>query len=353
MWSRPPALARRARTRRGAPGARRTSRRRSRRRCAAGPGGRAGRRPRLRWPDLRVAHLAGRQPDGAPRRPARRACGQRASRPRQVGIGAAAIGVGGRVAADPEPVEDDEDDRPRPASGRCRRSRRRRRGRAAVRPARATIPAISSGLSEAPPTSAPSIDGLGEELADVRGRDAAAVEDGHVIRGAPHAERARASRGSPSAIAAASAPRRVAARPDRPDRLVGDRPGRPPRGRAASWPARQPRSCASTTSTARPASRSASCSPTHRIGRRPASTARPSLRPISSSVSPASRRRSEWPTMTHVARPVEHRRRDLARVRAGQLVVDVLGADGDVRVRLAPARRAPPRGRRTAGRGRG
>ena len=48
----------------------------------------------------------------------------------------------------------------------------------------------------------------------------------------------------------------------------------------------------------RPASRSASCSPTHRIGRRPASTARPSLRPISSSVSPASRRRSEWPTMT-------------------------------------------------------
>ena len=39
------------------------------------------------------------------------------------------------------------------------------------------------------------------------------------------------------------------------------------------------------------------------IGRRPASIARPSLRPISASVSPASRRRSEWPTMTQVARP--------------------------------------------------
>ena len=34
-----------------------------------------------------------------------------------------------------------------------------------------------------------------------------------------------------------------------------------------------------------------------------ASIARPSLRPICSSVSPASRRRSEWPTITHVARP--------------------------------------------------
>ena len=28
-----------------------------------------------------------------------------------------------------------------------------------------------------------------------------------------------------------------------------------------------------------------------------------SFRPMSSSLSPASRRRSEWPTMTHVARP--------------------------------------------------
>ena len=49
-----------------------------------------------------------------------------------------------------------------------------------------------------------------------------------------------------------------------------------------------------------------------------------------SSVSPDSRRRSEWPRITHVARPASIGARHLAGVRAGQLVVDVLGADADV-----------------------
>ncbi len=72
---------------------------------------------------------------------------------------------------------------------------------------------------------------------------------------------------------------------------------------AGSAVARQARSCRSTTSMARPASRSASCSPTHRMVRRPWARAASSLRPMTSSVSAASRRRSECPTMTHVARP--------------------------------------------------
>ena len=72
------------------------------------------------------------------------------------------------------------------------------------------MPAISSGLSDAPPTSAPSIDGLGQELADVRGGDAAAVQDRDVGGGAPQPSAARLSRIA-SAIAAASAP--VALRP--------------------------------------------------------------------------------------------------------------------------------------------
>src|SRR5262245_22737206 len=70
-----------------------------------------------------------------------------------------------------------------------------------------------------------------------------------------------------------------------------------------SRPPSAPRSCSSTTPVSRPASRSASTSPTHRIGRSPPATARSSLRPMSSSVSPLEARRSGWPRITHVARP--------------------------------------------------
>ena len=63
---------------------------------------------------------------------------------------------------------------------------------------------------------------------------------------------------------------------------------------------------------------------------------------MSSSVSPWSRRRSEWPTIAHVARPADHRRRDLAGVGARRLGVDVLGADRDVGAGQRVARR--PRG---------
>jgi len=110
--------------------------------------------------DLRVAHLAGRQSDGLAGglqdgvRPTR----HEATPDRRRG-GADRIRVG--PPADPEAVDDDEDDRSRPS--RCRHARRQARAAAArpaaVMPARATMPAISSGFSDAPPTSAPSIDG--------------------------------------------------------------------------------------------------------------------------------------------------------------------------------------------------
>src|SRR5664280_1922552 len=73
--------------------------------------------------------------------------------------------IDGRIGADSETVEDDEDDRPRTilvaadrGSGRhaCLPSAWARA--LAVTAALATMPAISSGLSEAPPTSPPSIE---------------------------------------------------------------------------------------------------------------------------------------------------------------------------------------------------
>src|SRR5687767_7214584 len=87
-------------------------------------------------------------------------------------------GVTRAAVTDAEPVEDDEDDRSGSGSGsgwsgsapgRAGRVRHlpaqpaRPRARA-VMPARATIPAISSGLSEAPPTSAPSMDGSAKKV---------------------------------------------------------------------------------------------------------------------------------------------------------------------------------------------
>ena len=109
--------------------------------------------------DLRVAHLSGRQADRA------LGCTQDRVRPAleepapdwHVGR---ADRVDRRVMPDAEPVEHDEDDRPRTGSvlggqrAHCAAPRAR-----AVIPARATIPAISSGLSDAPPTSAPSMAG--------------------------------------------------------------------------------------------------------------------------------------------------------------------------------------------------
>ena len=159
-WSRPPARARPVAGREERRPRRRTTRRRSRRRSAAGPGAPAARR-----------RGSGGRPRSCPSGPggsptassdARRTrCGQRASRPRQTGIARGRDRVVGRDRADAEPVDDDEHDRARPARPAVTRpvtSRGSRRGRA-VTPARPTIPAISSGLSDAPPTSAPSIAG--------------------------------------------------------------------------------------------------------------------------------------------------------------------------------------------------
>ena len=107
-------------------------------------------------PNLRIAHLPGGQTD--------RIFGGAQDRVRPVTQQTPPGGHGGRgdrvrrwIVTDPEAIQDDEDD--------GSRAPRRRRGHTdparaeAVSPARATIPAISSGLSDAPPTSAPSIDG--------------------------------------------------------------------------------------------------------------------------------------------------------------------------------------------------
>ena len=67
-------------------------------------------------------------------------------------------GIRGRIATDPEAIEHDEDDRAWTTHAAASRAR-------AVNPARATIPAISSGLSEAPPTSAPSMVGSARKSA--------------------------------------------------------------------------------------------------------------------------------------------------------------------------------------------
>ena len=120
----------------------------------------------VQMPDLRVAHLSGRQ---ANRLPGRREHGVRPSSeqptPRRHVRGHNGIDRG--VPADPEAVEYDEDDGPRPrdllASFRgghldaASRNAPPPRLARAVTPALPTMPAISSGLSEAPPTSAPSM----------------------------------------------------------------------------------------------------------------------------------------------------------------------------------------------------
>ena len=119
-------------------------------------------RAEVEVPDLRVAHLARGQADGA------LGCLQHAVRPPGEQLSPArhrcrGDRVGRRVVPDPETVEDHEHDGPRPAV--ARHGRRIRLGHparpraAAVIPARATMPAISSGLSDAPPTSAPSMAG--------------------------------------------------------------------------------------------------------------------------------------------------------------------------------------------------
>ena len=120
--------------------------------------------PQVQVTHLRVAHLARRQADRL-RRGAERGMRPVAQQRPPVGHRRGGDRVRGRVATDPEAVENDEDDRSgsmavsgrlgpgiRPAHAAAPRAE-------AVRPARATIPAISSGLSEAPPTSAPSMDG--------------------------------------------------------------------------------------------------------------------------------------------------------------------------------------------------
>ena len=313
--------------------------------------------PRLRCPTSELPIWPGGRPT-ASSDASSRACGQRSSSARQTRHRRG----GDRVAApDRAPIPNPSRTTRTIGRGRARRPvvgsgtlavRRRARPRArAVMPARATIPAISSGLSEAPPTSAPSIDGSARNSSMFAARHAAAVE--HRDVGGDRAPARSTARRVADRIGHRRRVRaaRVAARADRPDRLVGDdepavarpTPARRPASAAARAGRRRRRSLAR-------ASRSASCSPTHRIGRRPAST-RPGELAADQLVGlagvppplgvaddhPASRgRRASAP------RPRRCRRRPARDGRSGRRP-----RRPDRRL---PARRARPRGRRTAGR---
>ena len=109
-------------------------------------------------PDLAVAHLAVGQPDGRARgvqhgvRPGRQHLPPaRHARRRD--------GIHGRIGPDAKAVDDEQHDRARPTRAARRHAPAAARRAAAVVAARATMPAISSTLRLAPPTSAPSMAG--------------------------------------------------------------------------------------------------------------------------------------------------------------------------------------------------
>ncbi len=179
---------------RGTPDGRRSSRRRSPRRCAAGPGARGGPAPRFRWPTSELPIWPGGSPTSPSDAPSTRV------RP------ALEQAAPGRHRARR---------RSRRRRGRGRsRSRRGRRGRSgrgrrpaglghpalprarAVIPARATMPAISSGLSEAPPTSAPSIAGSARNSPMFAEVTLPPYRTGTSAASVAPAQSARASRGS-------------------------------------------------------------------------------------------------------------------------------------------------------------
>ena len=153
--------------------------------------------------DLGVAHLPRRQTDGVLGgsqrgvRPAR----EQAAPVRHRGGGDR---VGGRVAADPEPIEDDEDDRVGDDS----------RGGAAGAGGQSgpgDDPGHLVGLQRGA-TDQRAIDArLGQELRDVRGGDAPAVQDRQVLGGTPPPQPDQRAGGSPR-----PSPRRPSRGPFRP-----------------------------------------------------------------------------------------------------------------------------------------
>ena len=206
----------------------------------------------------------------------------------------------------------------------------------------------SSALSDAPPISPPSTSALRKQLARIAGLDAAAVEDRQAVRDfsillrqpLPRMKRVhllRLLRGWPCGRCRWPRPARRRSRRRRRQRC-----------RCSDTTAS---SCRPITACVRPASRSASSSPRHRIGVRlcacaPQICGRPAHRPRRRGL-----RRSEWPDNdVAAAHVVEHRRRHLAGVGPVRLGTDILRAQPDRRCRAATAR-SPP-GTRTAGRSR-
>ena len=293
--------------------------------------------PRFRWPTSELPIWpAGRPTASSEAR--RTACGQRSSRPRQVGIGAAAIASAAGSSRD----------RSRPGRrGRWARSGSGSRLRhaaapraAAVRPARATIPAISSGLSEAPPTSAPSMAGSARNSAMLAEVTLPPYRIGQVVGGSRPAlaDDAPDGLGHVRGILAAGVP----AGPDGPDGLVGDdQAGRRQRGRIVPG-------------------EGAGQLPTDDVDLAPGLALRELLADAQDRAQarldgPAELAADQLVGLGRVAPPLgvtdddpvgepgQHRRRDLAGVGALQLVMDVLGADADVRVDSASASRTAAR----------
>ena len=132
------------------------------------------------------------------------------------------------------------------------------------------MPTKSSTFRLAPPTSAPSMFGCDSKRSGIVRLDAAAVLDAHLSTQPAHCTGFRSS----------CEGRHGPARPARAWRLCRCRSPRPARRRCTvcrhllgRQPASEPSNCWRTTSSVRPASRSASCSPTQTIGISPAAKA--------------------------------------------------------------------------------
>ena len=173
---------------------------------------------------------------------------------------------------------------------------RKRYYTAAVR-LRETISKNARTSRLAPPTSAPSTSGQRDQIPDVLGLDAAAIQDvaefGR-LRPEPLPQPLPDMRMRLGRLRR----RGIATGPDRPDRLVGNDQQRHLSAVRPSSPCLIWRSSTSNVSLR---SRWSSVSPMQAIGVSPAAKAAATLRLTVASVSPNSVRRSEWPTMTYSA----------------------------------------------------
>ena len=211
-----------------------------------------------------------------------------------------------------------------------------------AQPAARQMAMKSAAFSEAPPIRPPSMSGCGEELRRVVGLDAAAVEDAASRRRAACA--ALQLRAQQRMHRLRLLGRGGLAGADGPDRLVGDDAAGDAMRRACRSP---PRAGARPPLRSAPASRSASVSPTQTMGTSPCSSAALALS-ATSCVALAVQRAPLGVADDDVAAAElgQHRRRDLAGVRARLVARAVLRAPARWRCPRARARLRPGRRRR-------